>query len=294
MQVTAEMVKTLRERTGAGMMECKNALNEVAGDMDQAIDLMRKSGQAKAVKKQGRIAAEGRIALAEDATAAALVEINTETDFAAKDDHLVAFADQVAACVLRVAPADLAALMAAAIEPDGPTVEEARQALVAKVGENIQVRRFARVDGASGVVGSYLHGIRIGVVVLLAGGNATLARDLGMHIAASRPQYLDEGSIPAEVLAKEKEILVEQAASSGKPPEIVEKMIAGRLQKQLAELTLLGQIFVKDPEQKRTVAELIKAEGATIRQYVRFEVGEGVEKEQTDFAAEVMAQVKGD
>ncbi len=292
MQVIAELVKDLRERTGAGMMECKKALTEANGDMDKAVEIMRKSGQAKAVKKQGRIAAEGRIALAHGDGKLAIVEVNTETDFAAKDENVVAFADAVAACVLREAPADVTALTARPLVDAGPSVEEARQILVAKIGENIQVRRFAHVVAEDAVLGHYLHGTRIGVCVELEGGSIELARDVAMHIAASRPQYLDQGDVPAEVLDKEKEILMAQAAGSGKPPGIVEKMVQGRLQKQLAEITLLGQPFVKDPDQ--TVGKLVKASNAKVRRYIRLEVGEGQEKEQSNFAEEVMAQVKGD
>ncbi len=292
MQVTADLVKALRERTGAGMMECKKALNETGGDMDQAIELMRKSGQAKAVKKEGRVAAEGRIALAADDSGVAMVEINTETDFAAKDDNLVAFADDVADCVLQQAPADVELLSGLTLGKAGVSVEDARQGLVAKIGENIQVRRFVRFVAGDAQVAHYLHGARIGVCVALQGPSPELARDIAMHIAATRPQFLSSDDVPAQVLEQEKEILIAQAADSGKPPEIIEKMVQGRLQKHLAEITLVGQPFVKDPDQ--TVGQLLEAKGASVQRYERLEVGEGKEKEQGNFADEVMAQVKGE
>ncbi|ROR32215.1 translation elongation factor Ts [Inmirania thermothiophila] len=288
MQITAALVKELRERTGAGMMECKKALVETGGDIEAAIELMRKSGQAKADKKAGRVAAEGIIAVARDGGAVALVEVNSETDFVAKDEHFVRFAEAVAQAALEKAPADLEALLALPL--DGGSVEEARRELVAKVGENIQVRRFARID-SDGVLGVYRHGTRIGVVVELAGGDETLARDLAMHVAASRPQWVRDEEVPEAVLAKEREIYAAQAADSGKPAHIVEKMVEGRLRKWLAEVTLLGQPFVKDPDQ--TVGELVRKAGAEVRRFVRLEVGEGIEKRQEDFAAEVMAQARG-
>ncbi len=291
MQISASMVKELRERTGAGMMECKKALVEADGDMGVAVEHLRKSGAAKADKKAGRVAADGAvlIAVADDGTRAALVEINSETDFVAKDDNFRSFAQRVVQAVLRVEPADLAAL--SELDLDGRTVEQARQELVAKVGENIQVRRFEVCKAATGAFGHYVHGNRIGVLVELEGGDDALARDVAMHIAASRPLCVSEDQVPQEVLDKEREIFTAQAADSGKPPEIVEKMVQGRLKKFLGEVTLLGQPFVKDPDQN--VGKLLRAAGAKVIYFQRFEVGEGIEKKEEDFAAEVMAQVKG-
>jgi elongation factor Ts len=292
MQITASMVKELRERTGAGMMECKKALTETGGDMEAAIDLMRKSGQAKADKKADRVAAEGQVmvALSDDATRAAIVEVNCETDFVAKDENFEKFADQVASLVLASAPADVQALMA--LDTGDGSLEQGRAALVAKIGENVQVRRFERLEAADGSrLGFYRHGNRIGVVVELSGGDAELAKDICMHIAASRPVCVDESEVPPALLEKEREIFSAQAAESGKPPEIVEKMVTGRIKKYLAEITLVGQPFVKDPD--KTVGKLLEGAGVTVRRFVRYEVGEGIEKKSENFAEEVMAQARG-
>jgi elongation factor Ts len=283
------MVKELRERTGAGMMECKKALSEVGGDMDAAIDLMRKSGQAKAVKKAGRVAAEGTIMIEAEGSAAAIVEVNCETDFVAKDENFVGFAAAVAKQILGAKPADVAAL--AEVQLGGQSVEEARQALVTKVGENVQLRRFERLECRGDRFSTYLHGARIGVIVELRGGDEALGKDLAMHIAASRPVCVGEADVPTELLDKEREILVAQAQESGKPPEIIEKMVQGRIKKYLAEVTLLGQPFVKDADQ--SVAQLLKAAGAEVLGFRRYEVGEGIEKKQENFAEEVMAQARG-
>ncbi len=294
MAITASMVKELRERTGAGMMECKKALVETGGDIEAAVEHMRKAGLAKADKKAGRVAAEGMIAMAasEDGHKVALVEINSETDFVAKSDDFRNFARRVAERVLEADPADLEALLKLPMgEGDERSIEQARQELVAKIGENIQVRRFVRLE-SEGNLGVYLHGNRIGVVVELEGGDTDLARDLAMHVAASRPLCVSAGDVPAEVLAKEREIFAAQAAESGKPPEIVEKMVEGRIRKFLNEVTLLGQPFVKDPDQ--TVGGLLESRGARARRFVRMEVGEGIEKKSENFADEVMAQVRGD
>ena len=290
MTISASMVKELRERTGAGMMECKKALVETGGDIEAAVEHMRKQGLAKADKKAGRIAAEGLVVVAAtaDHKAAAVVEVNCETDFVAGGDDFRGFSRQVTDLVLATRPADLDALLAA--ELDGATVEETRRGLVAKIGENIGVRRFAVVE-SSGLVGSYVHGTRIGVLVAIEGGDDALARDLAMHIAASRPQYVDESQVPGDYLEKEREILTEQALGEGKPAEIVAKMVEGRLRKQLAEITLVGQPFVKDPD--TTVGKLLKEHGATVQGFVRFEVGEGIEKKADNFVEEVMAQVRG-
>jgi len=290
MSITASQVKELRERSGAGMMECKKALVETGGDMEAAVEHLRKSGLAKADKKAGRVAAEGVVVEAADANGAVLVEINCETDFVAKDEHFRAFAERVAELALAADSDDVAALEDAGLA-DGETVEARRQQLVAKLGENIQLRRIRRVGANGGVIAGYIHGGRIGVLVRLEGGDEALARDLAMHVAALNPPYVDADSVPPDVLEKEKDILRAQAEESGKPPEIIEKMIAGRLNKHLAEITLLGQPFVKDADQ--TVEKLLKSKGAKVREFVRLEVGEGIEKEEADFAAEVMQQARG-
>lgn len=287
--VTAAMVKELRERTGLGMMECKKALVEADGDLERAIEDLRKSGQAKAAKKAGRTAAEGTIAIAvsDDNRSAVMVEVNSETDFVARDDNFLAFADKVAKAALAAGEADAAKIAELKTE-DGATVEEARQALVQKIGENIQVRRAA-VLSAEGLVGSYVHGGRIGVLVALKGGSAELGKDVAMHVAAVAPMVVRGEDVPADVLEKEKEIIRAQPDMAGKPAEIVEKMLGGRISKFLKEVSLLDQPFVKDPN--TTVGQLVKAAGAEVESFVRLVVGEGIEKEETDFAAEVMAQV---
>ncbi|MEX0914935.1 MAG: translation elongation factor Ts [Wenzhouxiangellaceae bacterium] len=290
MSITASQVKELRERSGAGMMECKKALVETGGDIEAAIEHLRKSGLAKADKKAGRVAAEGAIVEASDSSGAVLVEINCETDFVAKDENFRAFAERVAELALAAGNEDAAALSEAEFEA-GESVETRRQQLVAKLGENIQIRRIRRVDADGGVLGGYIHGGRIGVLVSLQGGDEELARDIAMHVAALNPPFVDADSVPADVLEKEKDILRAQAEDSGKPPEIIEKMIAGRLNKHLAEITLVGQPFVKDADQ--TVGKLLKAKDARVRTFVRLEVGEGIEKEEADFAAEVMQQARG-
>jgi len=291
MNITAEAVKQLRERTGAGMMECKKALVETKGDLDAAAELMRKQGLAKADKKATRVAAEGVVAIARapDSRAAALVEVNCETDFVAREHDFRAFAQAVAECALAVRPADLAALGEARLA-SGESVEERRRNLVAKIGENISVRRFA-VLASPAHLGAYVHGTRIGALVAVEGGAASLAHDLAMHVAASNPRYLSAAGVPAEVVAKERDILTSQAQGEGKPAEIVAKMVEGRLRKVLGEITLAGQPFVKDPDM--TVEKLLKAAGARVLAFERFEVGAGIEKKQDDFVAEVMAQVKG-
>ncbi len=291
MTISAAMVKELRERTGSGMMECKKALTETNGDIEAAVEMMRKSGLAKADKKAGRVAAEGRIALAVsgDGKRGVLAEVNCETDFVAKGDDFVAFADQVAKAVLANAPADVTALEALSLGGAG-SVDEVRRAMIAKLGENISVRRYAVVESA-GVVGSYLHGTRIGVLVALEGGNEELAKDVAMHVAASKPMALDASEVPADVVEKEREIYKAQAAESGKPAEIVDKMVAGRVNKYMREVTLLGQPFVKNPDQ--TVEQLLKSQSAKVTRFVRYEVGEGIEKKTDNFAEEVMAQVRG-
>lgn len=288
MAITASLVKELRERTGSGMMECKKALVETDGDIEAAAELMRKSGAAKADKKAGRVAADGaiKVTVSEDGKSAAILEINSETDFVAKDDNFQAFADDVLTTVAQQKPASVEALSAMALS-NGQSVEEARQALIAKVGENIQVRRFEIIESENAIA-SYLHGARIGVLVDSSADSA-MARDIAMHIAAANPQFVDRDAVPSEFVDKEKTILIAQAESSGKPAEIIEKMIQGRLDKFLAEVTLLGQPFVKDPDQK--VEKLLADSGASISGFVRYEVGEGIEKKVEDFAAEVASQL---
>ncbi len=294
MAISATQVKELRERTGLGMMECKAALSETNGDMDAAIEWLRKKAGAKVEKKAGRTAADGAIGvfLSPDRKLAALEEINSETDYVAKGDDFMAFANAVAAAAARDNPADTAALGASSLEQGGTqTVAQAREALVAKLGENIAARRFARYAPATGHVASYIHGRKIGVVVEMNGGDESLARDIAMHVAASRPECVSPKDVPADIVEKEKDVFRAQAADSGKPPEIVEKMIQGRINKFLGEITLLGQPFVKDPD--TTVEKLLKSKNAQVVRFTRFEVGEGIEKKSGDFAAEVMAQVKG-
>ncbi len=289
MSITASMVKELRERTSAGMMECKKALVEANGDLDAAAELLRKSGQAKADKKASRVAADGRVVIAQDGSKAVIVEVNSETDFAAKDENFIAFTDAVAAAAVASGTRDVAVFGGEKLA-DGRTVEDARTALIAKIGENISVRRIGSVV-SDGVIAHYTHGARIGAVVALDGGDETLARDIAMHVAASNPTCIDESGVPAETLENERRILTEQAQDSGKPPEIIEKMVTGRVSKFLKEITLLGQPFVKDPD--ISVAKLLKAANATVTSFVRFEVGEGIEKKEDNFVEEVMAQVKG-
>ena len=289
MSISPSMVKTLRERTGAGMMDCKKALVAADGDMDAAAEALRKSGQAKADKKAGRVAADGRVVVASDDGGAAVVEINSETDFVAKDENFVAFAEAVAAAALASGVEDVAALSALMLE-DGRSVEQARTELVAKVGENISVRRVAQL-ATSGELGVYVHNARIAAVVALSGGDAELARDVAMHISATNPECIDEASVPQDVLERERRILTEQAEESGKPADIVAKMVDGRVAKFLKEITLVGQPFVKDPDQ--SVGKLLKAADANVTGFIRFEVGEGIEKKEENFAEEVMRQVKG-
>lgn len=293
MNITAETVKQLRERTGAGMMECKKALVEAHGDLDAAAELMRKQGLAKADKKATRVAAEGVIVIerSADTRTAAMTEINCETDFVARSEEFRDFAQVVTARALATRAATLEALLAApAAEGGSETLEEQRRALVAKIGENISVRRV-RLLTAPDHLGAYVHGTRIGALVALKGGTDELARDIAMHVAASNPQYRTQAEIPADVIAKEREILTEAAKTEGKPPDIIEKMVAGRLRKALGEITLTGQAFVKDPE--LTVEKLLKAAKAEVTAFERYEVGAGIQKKQGDFVAEVMAQVKG-
>jgi len=293
--ISAAMVKELRERTSAGMMECKKALVEAGGDMEKAVENMRVSGLAKADKKSDRTAAEGAVVFAksEDGKRVAMVEINCETDFVVKADDFTGFCDLVSNLVLEVGSADVDTLNSSAVAShDGKALSEVRQELVAKIGENIQLRRAALMEvTGSGAVGTYLHGGRIGVVAGIDKNDADLAKDIAMHTAASNPVCVDESGVPAESLEKERKILVAEAAESGKPAEIIEKMVDGRMRKYLSEITLVGQAFVKDPDQ--TVGKLLSSAGATCTGFTRFEVGEGIEKKVENFAEEVMAQAKG-
>ena len=291
MAISAEQVKELRERTGSGMMECKKALVEADGDIEQAIEAMRKKGLAKAEKKADRVAAEGRIvtAVSDDGRHGVILEMNSETDFVSGGDDFTSFANAIAKIILEQQPADEDALLALPYDNERD-VHTARKELVARIGENIQLRRFHRYTTDDGVIAHYLHGSRIGVMLQLEGGDAQLGRDIAMHVAASNPLAVDENSIPADVLENERNILKAQAEESGKPPEIVEKMLDGRVKKYVQENTLLGQPFVKDPDQ--SVGDLLKNAGATVRGFTRFEVGEGIEKQEGNFAEEVMAQVR--
>lgn len=286
MAITAALVKELRERTAAGMMECKKALVEADGDIELAIDNMRKSGQAKAAKKAGRIAAEGVILAKSANGVGVLVEVNSETDFVARDDSFKAFTSDVVNTALETGAASIEELNAATV-PSGETVEEARANLVAKIGENITVRRVAKSEADT--LGAYIHGGRIGVLVSLEGGDEDLARDVAMHIAASNPQFNTADDVDPAVIEKEKEIIKAQPDMEGKPAEIVEKMMVGRIKKFVGEITLEGQSFVKDPS--TTVGQLLKEKGAKVASYTRFEVGEGIEKKDEDFASEVAAQM---
>lgn len=291
-QITAALVKELRERTGSGMMECKRALQETNGDIEAAIEHLRKTGQAKADKKADRVAAEGQIVIhaSADGRSMAMVEVNCETDFVAKDDNFKAFAEAVAACVVAQGPADVEALSALQLS-DGRTVDEARRDLIAKIGENIQVRRFSVINTENGLLNSYSHGGRIGVVVELNGGDTELAKDIAMHVAASRPLCVSAEQVPADIITKEREIYRAQAMQENKPADIIEKMVEGRVRKYLKEVTLLGQPFVKNPDQ--SIEKLLAEAKASVVHFERMELGEGIEKKVDNFAEEVMAQARG-
>jgi elongation factor Ts len=295
MAISAAQVKELRERTGSGMMECKKALVEANGDMDAAAEALRKAGMAKADKKAGRVAAEGLVVIeiSDDNKTAAMVEVNCETDFVAKKEDFQEFATAIARRVMADDPADIDTLLGMPLhDGDATSIEEARKALIATIGENITVRRFTRVE-STGQLASYRHGVRIGVLVDVEGGDAGLGKDLAMHIAAHdpRPVCVSEDQVPEEMLAAEREIFTAQARESGKPDNIIEKMIEGRIRKFLGEITLLGQSFVKDPDQ--SVGKLLESAGASVTGFQRMELGEGIEKKTENFADEVMAQVKG-
>lgn len=290
MAVTAALVKELRERTGLGMMECKKALVAASGDIETAIDNLRKSGQAKAAKKAGRTAAEGIVALATTQGFGVLLEVNSETDFVARNDEFVAFVDQVNQAILAHKPETVAALSGLKLEGSDKTIEQNRNELVQKIGENIQLRRFEGLQGD--LVSGYVHSNKkVGAIVALNGGDESLARDIAMHITATNPMVISPEDVPESALAKEKEIFTAQAKESGKPDNIIEKMIVGRLKKFEAEVSLVEQPYVKDPDTK--ISALLKANSASIQGFCRYEVGDGIEKEVKDFAQEVMEQVRG-
>ena len=290
MSISASMVKELRERTGAGMMECKKALQESNGNIDSAIELLRTSGQAKAEKKAKRIAAEGKIVIKNNLANAVIVEINSETDFVANDSNFIDFADSIADALLQNEISDINSLNDLKLS-DNFSVEEARTNLISKIGENISIRRFDKIHKAINI-GEYSHGSRIGVIVSLDKSDPDLAKDIAMHIAASNPVCLDEEDVPEDLVSREKRIFLEQASSSGKPPEIIEKMVQGRMKKFFKEITLLGQSFIKDPD--ISIRNLLDKSEAKVQSFIRYEVGEGIEKREENFADEVMKQIKGD
>lgn len=289
--ISAALVKELRERTSAGMMECKKALEASGGDMERAIEELRKSGRAKADKKAGRVAAEGMVAIVESGQRAVMVEVNCETDFVGRDENFVAFVNTVARTALESGVQDIQQLSSLPAQGQSMTVEEMRLALVTKVGENVQVRRIVFSQSGAVSIGTYLHGNRIAVMVELNTDNKELARDIAMHIAASRPIVVSPENVPQDIIEKEKEIYMAQAASSGKPQDIIEKMVVGRLKKYLDEVSLVGQPFVKDPDV--TVGSLLNKQRAKVLGFQRYEVGEGIEKITEDFKETVMSQVQG-
>ncbi|MDC9726793.1 MAG: translation elongation factor Ts [Candidatus Thioglobus sp.] len=292
MAITAALVKDLRERTGAGMMDCKKALTETNGDMEAAIDLMRASGAAKAAKKSSRVAAEGlvKVNMSDDNKTATILEVNSETDFVTKSDDFKGFVDTLGALALKTTPANIDEFLTQTLD-NGDSLEKAREDIVAKVGENVSIRRVQTITAGTGVIGAYKHGERIAVLSVIEGGDESLAKDIAMHVAATRPECVTEDELNPELLEREKAIFVEQARESGKPDNIIEKMIGGRMKKFVNEVTLYGQSFVKDPD--TTVGALAKANNAEVKSFVRYEVGEGIEKKEENFAEEVAAQMKG-
>jgi len=289
-EITAALVKELREMSGAGMMECKKALVAANGDINQAMDDMRKAGQAKADKKSGRTAAEGVVTIetSADHKRVVMIEVNSETDFVARDTNFMGFVKELGLNVLKSSVSSFEEFSSVSLS-NGESIELARQNLITKIGENVNIRR-AKIIDTHGVIGSYVHSNRIGVIVDLEGGDANLAKDIAMHIAAASPMVISPSEIPQEIVDKEKEIFLAQAEGSGKPKEIIEKMTEGRIRKFLEEVSLVGQAFVKNPEQK--VGDLLKAHKASVKSFVRFEVGEGIEKVTVDFVKEVMEQAK--
>ena len=290
MSISASMVKELRDRTGAGMMECKKALQESNGNIDSAIELLRTTGQAKAEKKAKRVAAEGKIVIKNNLANAVIVEINSETDFAANDSNFTDFANSIADALLQNEISDINSLNDLKLFDD-VSIEEARTNLISKIGENISIRRFDKIHQAVNI-GEYSHGSRIGVIVSLDKSDPDLAKDIAMHIAASNPICLDKEDVPKDLVSREKRIFLEQASSSGKPPEIIEKMVEGRMKKFFKEITLLGQSFIKDPD--ISIRDLLDKSEAKVQSFIRYEVGEGIEKKEENFADEVMKQIKGD
>ena len=291
MAITAALVKELRERTGAGMMDCKKALMETSADLEAAIDLMRASGAAKAAKKSGRVASEGLVNLtvSDDSKNAVILEVNSETDFVTKGSAFIDFVDALGSLALKNKPESLEAFLSQTLD-SGETVDEARQGIIAKIGENISVRRLQIVTTENGVLGAYKHGERIAVLAVLSGTDGELAKDIAMHIAASKPECVSEDQLSSELVEREKAIFIEQAKESGKPDNIIEKMIVGRMKKFVNEVTLYGQSFVKDPD--TTVGALVKSKGAEVESFIRYEVGEGMEKKEDNFVEEVMAQAQ--
>ena len=292
MAITAALVKELRERTGAGMMDCKKALIETSADLEAAIDLMRASGSAKAAKKAGRVASEGlvSIAVSDNNKSAAILEVNSETDFVAKGGAFIDFVSKLVKLALKNMPSNIEEFLSQTLDT-GETVDKARENIVAKIGENISVRRVKVVKTGNGTIGAYKHGGRIAVLTHLAEDNAPLAKDIAMHIAASKPECVSEDLLSEGLIERERAIFIEQAKESGKPDNIIEKMIVGRMKKFVNEVTLYGQPFVKDPE--TTVGKLVKSNNNEVASFVRFEVGEGIEKKEDNFVEEVMAQVQG-
>ncbi len=292
MSINAALVFKLRERTGVGMMECKKALIETNGDIEAAINELRKRGQAKADNKSDRVAAEGVIVIARSSTGAEalMLEVNSETDFTARNVDFIDFATQVAETALANSISDVAALAPTKLLNSSQTVEEARQEVFSKIGENIKLRRIEKLSSENGVVGTYLHGSRIGVMVALSINDEVLAKDIAMHVAASRPLVVNPSQVSAEAIANERDIFTAQARESGKPQDIIDKMIEGRINKFIDEVSLLGQPFVKDPNKK--VGQLLKEKNAEVLSFIRLEVGEGIEKKEDNFVEEVMAQVR--
>ena len=291
MAITAALVKELRERTGAGMMDCKKALIETSADLEAAIDLMRTSGAAKAAKKSGRVASEGLVNLtvSDDSKNAVILEVNSETDFVTKGSAFIDFVDALGSLALKNKPESLEVFLSQTLG-SGETVDEARQGIIAKIGENISVRRLQIVTTENGVLGAYKHGERIAVLAVLSGADGELAKDIAMHVAASKPECVSEDQLSSELVEREKAIFVGQAKESGKPDNIIEKMVVGRMKKFVKEVTLYGQAFVKDPD--TTVRALVKSKGAEVESFIRYEVGEGMEKKEDNFVEEVMAQAQ--
>lgn len=289
MAITAALVKELRDRTGAGMMDCKKALVETNADLEAAIDLMRASGAAKAAKKAGRVASEGlvNVTISDDNKQAAILEVNSETDFVTKGSAFIDFVDSLGRLALKNKPESVESFLGQKLD-SGETVDEARENIIAKIGENISVRRVQIISTETGILGAYKHGDRIAVLTVLASQDSALAKDVAMHIAASRPECISEDQLSEELLEREKAIFIEQARESGKPDNIIEKMIVGRMKKFVNEVTLYGQSFVKDPDV--TVGELVKSNNSKVESFVRYEVGEGIEKKEDNFVEEVMAQ----